>query len=201
MKKKTLVVHSLLVTLIVLACAGSAVSALVTEQTWNFNNGDSPAVADIFNNTNGTPTATMSVTGGVHVPFPGWKTSWLGHSGAWAGDVVDVTLDIPNFINNNPYKEIWVNVTFFGFLNDAAILQPQGGVTNLGQSIVDLPDGWKTLSIGWRIEPNPNFESIYLKFIDSGAALDDVFVHTDCIPEPATICLLGLGALALRRKA
>ena len=79
---------------------------------------------------------------------------------------------------------------------------PGGQVSDLGSNITTEPDGWKVLTIGWRIEPNPEWEEILLQFQDSGADVDYVIVDTICIPEPATLLVVFVGGvLAVLRRS
>jgi hypothetical protein len=203
--RKSTILFMFLVTLTFFMCVQSASAGptLITEQSWSFSSADNPADADTGYINPGIPTATIIATSGEHVPDAGWKEfNWLGHDGVWAGDTVDIVLDIPNYVNSNPYKIIFLEATFFGDLTNyiAEILDPASGVTNLGVEILPIGDGWNTLSASWEIIPNPDFEKIHLYFVNSGAAVDDVYVWTECVPEPATICLLGLGGLVLRKR-
>ena len=97
-----------------------------------------------------------------------------------------------------------VDVIFKGNLIDyaAEILVPNSGVTELVPIAISPigTTGWSTFHAEWKIVPNPDFEQIYLHFVDSGAAVDEVYVWTECVPEPATLCLLCLGGLMLRKK-
>ena len=43
-------------------------------------------------------------------------------------------------------------------------------------------------------------ETIILPFYDSGADIDYATIDTICVPEPATLCLLAFGGLALLKK-
>ena len=47
------------------------------------------------------------------------------------------------------------------------------------------------------IEPNPAFEIVR---IDGAVMVDEIVIDTICIPEPASLALLGLGGLALMRR-
>jgi hypothetical protein len=50
------------------------------------------------------------------------------------------------------------------------------------------------------IRPNPNFEQIFIRPRDCQVFVDCITIETQCIPEPMTMGLLGLGSLLLRRR-
>ena len=130
--------------------------------------------------------ANIDVTGGSRV------------GGGFLGEQITVLLKIPNRPEPQPYKEIWVEAGFTGELVNL-------GVTTFGGDTVCEPIFEAPNIISWQIEPNPDREDIYftiLPNVQTGPQiyLDWVRVDTICIPEPATICLLGLGCLLLRRK-
>jgi len=169
---------------------------------WGFDTGDNPINPENYGIESGAalPEATITVTGDVHGDAGYYETGFLGRDGVWHSDLTEISLVMPNYPLPNEYKEVWVEVGFRGFLIDWGIDDPTSGVTFLGQNVEFLPDGWKVLNIGWKIVPNPASETIYMAFEDSGADLDYVTVDTICVPEPLSIFLLGLGALALRRR-
>lgn len=168
-----------------------------TYQEWHFDNDSNPAAPEVDNNPFGTATAGITVSGDIHGTQPGWYDQFLGRRGVWAAETTSLLLLIPNRPEPDDYKEIWVQVGFRGELVDSALTLPGGTVFPLGSTVTQQGDGWMVLDIGWRIEPNPDWEEIYLEFFDSGADIDYVIVDTICIPEPVTMGLLVLGSLGL----
>jgi hypothetical protein len=79
---------------------------------------------------------------------------------------------------------------------------PEGSVNRLCQTIITQEDGWKRLIQCWRVSPNPYEEFICVGLGGTGGSIDSITVDTICIPEPATILLLGVGGLvtALRKR-
>jgi hypothetical protein len=62
------------------------------------------------------------------------------------------------------------------------------------------PGEWQEVTIEWQIPQDYTQDIICLRFVDSGVTIDKVDAATVCIPEPATIALLGLGSLSLIRR-
>jgi len=123
-------------------------------------------------------------------------------AGGWDGDGfsgegIGVRLEIPNRLEAQPYKEIWVEAGFTGGLANP-------GVTTFNGETVSEPIFEAPNIISWQIWPNPFKEDIYFTIwpnqTEAQAYLDWVRVDTICIPEPVSICLLGLGCLLLRRR-
>ena len=63
-------------------------------------------------------------------------------------------------------------------------------------------NGWMTCAYDFILEPNPEFESFGLKFDTYPAFVDQVVIDTWCVPEPATLSLLAIGAClpVIRRR-
>jgi len=184
--------------LIFVASVAMATSA-TTQQMWTFDDADNPAQPESFTNSYGIPMANLSTTGDLN--YFGWLDVVDSRQGVWAGEPLQIELIIHNNPLPNAYKEIWLEMDFMQTLDSIEVIpSPVNGssVIELSRDI-SLPDsyGWKTLNIGWEIIPNPNEEKICIGISGTGGYVDYITVDTICIPEPATVMLLGLGTLAL----
>lgn len=170
-----------------------------TYQEWHFNDDDNPAMPEIIDNDYGDATATIT-TGYMSV-------GWLDYgfeppTGYWdlGGEGGQIVLGIDNRPELLPYKEIWVQVTYLEFVLTAPTVDVPGAIYIGGETRL-VGDDWYLDLSKWRIVPNPASEQIILASHPRwGALIDQVVVDTICIPEPATIALLGLGALSLLRR-
>jgi hypothetical protein len=68
---------------------------------------------------------------------------------------------------------------------------------------VQMDNGWTKRIDLWYIAPNPNSEGLCYGFnpavTGAPAAVDSITVSTICVPEPITMMLWSLGAIALRK--
>jgi hypothetical protein len=136
------------------------------------------------------------------------ESSWEGRSNLLRlmGDD-ELKFHMPNFVGGD-YKDIWIQVTYY----KPDTREPSFNVNAEGleymtepvfEGFVEHEDGWVTDAWSFQIWPNPPEEEIWLNFSSySGFTyVDQVVIDTRCVvPEPATICLLGLGALSLLRR-
>jgi len=175
-----------------------------TFQDWTFDDADNPASPETVRNEYGEAAALITV-GNMGV---GWLDSQPGfgsQTGFWdLGSGGTVVLDIDNRPLALPYKEIWVQVTYFADISAAPMVDVPMATLIDSQTVVveDLGmGGWLLDQSSWRIEPNPLSEQIIVTADPMwGSIVDQVVVHTICVPEPATTGLLAFGGLLLLRK-
>ncbi|MBU2457848.1 MAG: PEP-CTERM sorting domain-containing protein [Planctomycetes bacterium] len=128
---------------------------------------------------------------------------WIGY-GVWElSGAIDVLVD--NFDEPNPEKRIWIQLTWRpqdveGGIPTIYLEDPEGGqigpVTDPINEILLGPD-WIHSAYEIVLDWNPPYELIH---IEGNINVDELVIDTWCVPEPATICLLAIGSLALIRK-
>lgn len=179
-----------------------------TLQQWNFGDDVVSPLPDFVENPYGDPL--------LNVKHQGWFSSIDCAQGVWAlSGEIDIV--IPNRPDYNPYKEMWITLTW---KPEADTTQPDGtpfetdpflpdipfiAVTFPGMEYMDLVteyeeidgNGWYHTTYVVGLWPNPPKEWVTIK---GNILVDALSIDTYCIPEPATIALLSIGAfVALRR--
>jgi hypothetical protein len=196
--------------LLVVLGAGSAAYATTTSQIWYFNTNDVMPVPDVVNNDYGDPLMRIDQGTGT-----GFDETIAGRTGVWSlSGEIDVI--IPNSPVLNPYKKITINLIWApGGVDPFMPDQPLVGVVGLDVpddampvdepvmeivSIINDPFAgtpWVLSIYEIIIRPNPPKEWIAIK---GDILVDELGIRTECVPEPATVGLLGLGGLALLRS-
>ncbi len=187
---------SISICFLVILGAGSAAFATTTSQIWYF---DSPTAfePDLLDNDYGVPVLTVD-TG----PAGGWVPDPSGTGGAWAlSGMIDVI--VPNDPAEREYKTIDLLLTWkpgdLGSLPRRPLVAVSADPMTAQQLVVEpqSPVGvWNVTLYQFTIWPNPPDEWI---IIMGDIVVDELMIGTECIPEPATIGLLGLGSIALLR--
>jgi len=175
-----------------------------THQVWSFDDDDNPALPETDNNPYGTAEATITVgdfgEGWLDtVPFGSQTGIWdMGREGT-------IVLDIPNRPEALPYKEIWLQVTYYDSPTYPPVVTIPGASLISEQTLLveeDSPGDWLLDQSVWRMEPNPSSEQIILTADWYGSTIDQIVVDTICIPEPGTAIILAVGTMAaiMRRR-
>lgn len=180
-----------------------------TFQQWLFNSNSTTSLPDAVVNMYGTPVATIAPGDFAQGWISDDALTYGARTGMWDLGEGTMSLDIPNRPVALPYKDIWVQVTYFVDLSAAPTISVEGGTRMGGQTLTleSVPDQGGTWFLDqsmWRITPNPNRETITITGDASmGSVIDQVVVDTQCVPEPASMMSLlagGLGLLISRRR-
>lgn len=179
--------------------------ANTTLQAWSFDTGDNPGLVTLDENLYGTPSAEVFVPDTGFPKWTYWMASDYSHTGVWRIYEADyLQLYIPNTRVTSPdsYKEIWLQITYSsGEAGRHPEIQTDPVYTSLTlvkSTILDslyYRDVFRII-----IEPNPTEEWISIMPRDCVVYIDEIVVDTICIPEPATMLILGLGAVLLRKR-
>ena len=168
-----------------------------TFQEWGFGTPDPFPMPDFVDNPYGIPLLT------VDTPSD-WFDFVDGHQGVWP-----LSGEIDVFIPNRPspldYKEIDIQLVWKpSELCPSPTLpdEPIFGVVPFEFQLafrhdMDLGGGWVFTKYWIMMSPNPSEEWLSIK---GNIMVDQLVIDTICIPEPATIALLGFGALSLLRR-
>lgn len=183
-----------------------------TLQAWSFDENSNPAQIEsgYAFNPYGTPQARISTNENCVTPGP-LQTYWMategGRDGVWriyGSDYLELYL--PNASTPNPFKEIWIQLTWSaGSIDRQPLFQ-----TNPNYEVIELIQADPVADSEYYrsvykivLEPNPVEEWIWIQPRDCTLYIDEIVVDTRCIPEPSSAALIGLGGvvgLLIRRR-
>lgn len=127
---------------------------------------------------------------------------------AWSFPVGgQMEFEMDNIIDFQPFKEMRVQITHSPVLPDGPrpeIVSVEAFDNETGNNVVAERQFIENFGDGltleqWRLEPNPDFETFTLE-IPAETTISQVVVDSQSIPEPTSLGLLGLGAMALIRR-
>jgi len=174
-----------------------------THQLWTFSTDANPASPEYVSNPYGDPTAAVFDDDPVTM---NWLYENRGHQGVWKTKGF-VKIDMPNTDMTEPdtFKRILVQMIYDAGIDALgrpidAWLRIATPADPLSPGIRpdfsrELPDGYRYSRWWLTLKPNPTEETIYLLPFYCNLYVDAIEIDTICIPEPATLSMLGLGAL------
>lgn len=168
-----------------------------TMQAWEFYTNANPATPEIDNNPYGVPSAEIIDA----LPLVHHKDSYWQRDGVWRVDEM-LVLSIPNTQNTGPetWKEIIFQITYNGAgWEPYMALDPAETSMDMIDQVV-LDENWTHETYRMVLQPNPTSEDIYVMPTFCTLYVDEIVVDTRCVPEPASLSVLGAGALLLLRR-
>lgn len=133
--------------------------------------------------------------GGVVLQASGPGLIWDGQS-ALIGDLFVLDIKMPNYLQRNAFKEIWVDLGGEGLYDQPSVVATGGGI-QYSYEVLKGPGPHQAADFGFIIRPNPDWEDVQVwiyGLLGGRAVLDYVHVDTICIPAPGAVLLAGLGA-------
>ena len=164
-----------------------------TWAAWEFSTPDPKPMPDAGYLPYGPPDTTVWTGVGQQ-----WWDSWEGRQGVWplSGAMEMLLFNRPEPL---PYKDIQIQITWMPQVPRAEPVVTELMWGGTGELIDEIPlsSDWTHSTYMIHLEPNPDMETVW---IEGSIMVDEVVIDTICIPEPMTLSLLALGALALGRK-
>ena len=183
---------------------------------WEFTSDINPVSPDgesgITNLANGGGHITQATISGP--PWGGESPIWQpgDGDGEWyfpEGGLITIEMD--NVIDFMPYNDLWGQITYrnpMGLLVAPTVLDITAFDNEVGSNVAATfqysqgsygPGTTEYYAAMWRLSPNPDWETIIIE-VPITMTVDQIVVDTISVPEPATLLLLSLGGLLLRRR-
>jgi hypothetical protein len=205
--KKSLLVFAALVAVLMVSTAGAEDlnppvwrgDDLTTYQRWEFGDASLSPPPDYASDPYPLESPVMTIPDTW--PNTAHMASYLDMGGVWRLESPDdIWITIQNYDNENPLKYIWMQITFAAEGGTAPLVLTNPGYTGIVVSDPVLMGEHWYVTYDITLEPNPPSEVIVIQPDACTTYIDEIVIDTICVPEPVTVCFLGLGALALLRK-
>ena len=179
-----------------------------TLQAWYWDSGrpdTMPVDAEFDYNDYGTATADITVNGA-----DAWMDAYRGEVGVFevdSFDLSDLIIEVPNVQQPNDTKHVWVQMVYWaedGHVPNLYVI-PNGDysayqlMTEVSSQAVG-DQGYLHVTYSLDLQFNPEWEYVFIRPGDCEMFVDSVIVETQCIPEPMSMVVLGLGSLLLRLR-
>jgi len=189
-------VNKFFVLFLLILLTGSFAFGTTTAVIWTFPNADLTPAPDFFDNAYGVPL--------LEVDSCYWIDEIDGYTGVWPlSGQIDVYIPNTDITDPDTHKEILLTLIWKpNVVNTILPELPLVAITpfkkiELQQIDIDLGNGWTESTFNITVWPNPTEEWLTIK---GDIMVDSLTIATMCVPEPATIAMLGLGGLALISK-
>lgn len=166
-----------------------------TYQSWEFLTDANPTTPDVYDNPYGE--ASLLVTGSEQ-----WYQTYMSAIGVWKYED-NIIIEVDNNPVANPYKEVWLQITYAAATIPDILIIPEGGSSYEIMrpiDVIDLGNGYYHATFQTFLQPNPSFEIALIQPSECVLYVDDITLETICVPEPATMALLSVGLLLLKKK-
>jgi hypothetical protein len=163
---------------------------------WLFNDGSYDLVPPDSYSSNPTLAAgTFSIE--YDPPDTVWLASREGADGVWRLECSsNITMELPNFDNQNPYKEIWMQLTYYAEGADEPFIYTEPLFSReITTSDLQANGNYWNITYHILIEPNPASETIWIQLQDCTLYLDQIVIDTICAT-PDTVCIVDFSHFA-----
>ncbi len=143
----------------------------------------------------------------------GGRTGVAGVRNNGPNDVMaDLEIGLDNQFVENWVKRVWVSFDMWTQMElwDTIITgitassSHQPGFAVAGYQLGEPQTfGWRQVSIEFTLNPQPDWEVVAIDFVVPSLAtlgIDNVWIASHCMPEPTTVGLLAIGAVAMLRR-